>query len=167
MVFRMRFYSNLVYMGLYSSWGSIYWNAIYWNAKFNQNTIIVTNWISRYLNCDEFHSFGNKYLVIILQKSLQYYEHMYCFFFCFFISRVRFYSRWGCIFSYLVFDWGSINISNGWGCIQEWGSINADTVFAIKFGNFSFSLAKQRHMNFLDPWGTPGEPPQGGGLKGV
>ena len=43
-------------------------------------------------------------------------------------DRVGFYSSWGCIFSTLVFDWGSIIISEGWGCIQEWGCIQADTV---------------------------------------
>ena len=39
-----------------------------------------------------------------------------------------FYSSWGCIFSTLVFDWGSIIISEGWGCIQEWVCIQADMV---------------------------------------
>ena len=57
--------------------------------------------------------------------------------------KVGFYSSRGCIFPTLVFDWGSINISRGWGCIQEWGSNQADTVITNKkviklwnFGNF-------------------------------
>ena len=29
----------------------------------------------------------------------------------------------------IALDWGSIRNLRGWGCIQEWGSIQADTVF--------------------------------------
>ena len=41
-------------------------------------------------------------------------------------------SRWGSIVLIFIFDWGSISIFVGWGCNQEWGSIWADTVLAIK-----------------------------------
>jgi hypothetical protein len=41
------------------------------------------------------------------------------------------YSSWGCIVSISVFDWGCISFSKGWGSIQEWGSIWADTVYAV------------------------------------
>ena len=52
-----------------------------------------------------------------------------------------FYSSWGCIFSTLVFDWGSIIISEGWGCIQEWGCIQADTVSqSVEYAGFVDSL---------------------------
>ena len=31
----------------------------------------------------------------------------------------------------IALDWGSIRNLRGWGCIQEWGSIQADTVCTI------------------------------------
>ena len=40
---------------------------------------------------------------------------------------VGFYLSWGCIFSLSFFDWGYIRFFNGWGCIEEWGCIQADT----------------------------------------
>ena len=44
---------------------------------------------------------------------------------------VGFNSRWGCIYLMIALDWGSIRNLRGWGCIQEWGSIQADTVLRI------------------------------------
>ena len=32
----------------------------------------------------------------------------------------------------IALDWGSIRNLRGWGCIQEWGSIQADTVLLNK-----------------------------------
>ena len=34
----------------------------------------------------------------------------------------------GCIVTISVFDWGCVSFSKGWGSIQEWVSIDADTV---------------------------------------
>ena len=34
----------------------------------------------------------------------------------------------GLYFFIAIFDWGFISFSKGWGCIQEWGCIQADTV---------------------------------------
>ena len=49
---------------------------------------------------------------------------------------VGFNSRWGCIYLMIALDWGSIRNLRGWGCIQEWGSIQAHTVYE------SFDLKK-------------------------
>ena len=38
------------------------------------------------------------------------------------------YSSWGSIVLISVFDWACISFSKGWGSIQEWASICADTV---------------------------------------
>ena len=45
-----------------------------------------------------------------------------------FMIQMGLYSSWGCIVSISVFDWGCISFSKGWGSIQEWGCIEADTV---------------------------------------
>ena len=45
---------------------------------------------------------------------------------------VGFNLRWGCIYLMIALDWGSIRNLRGWGCIQEWGSIQADTVTNFK-----------------------------------
>ena len=47
------------------------------------------------------------------------------------LIKVGFYLRWGSIALNLVFDWGYINIFKGWGCIQEWGCIQVDTVSCL------------------------------------
>ena len=44
-----------------------------------------------------------------------------------------FYSSWGSIISKSIFDWGCISFFKGWGCIQEWGCIQADTVCKVYF----------------------------------
>ena len=57
------------------------------------------------------------------------------------------YSSWASIVLISVFDWACISFSRGWGSIQEWASICADTVnnlenppaiyamFQIKYGS--------------------------------
>ena len=43
-------------------------------------------------------------------------------------GKVGLHSSRGCIISKSFFDWGCISFWMGWGSIQEWGCIQADTV---------------------------------------
>ena len=43
-------------------------------------------------------------------------------------GEVGLYSSWSSIVSKLFFDWGCIRLWMGWGSIQEWGCIQANTV---------------------------------------
>ena len=43
------------------------------------------------------------------------------------------YSSWASIVLISVFDWACISFSKGWGSIQEWASICADTVYSTTY----------------------------------
>ena len=52
------------------------------------------------------------------------------------LTWVGLYSRWGSVVSKSSFDWGCISFWKGWGSIQEWGCIQADTVNILFFNKF-------------------------------
>ena len=78
-----------------------------------------------------------------------------------FMIQMGLYSSWGCIVSISVFDWGCISFSKGWGSIQEWGWIEADTVFSIenhKLGRKSHNsppLEDTLHPSYENPNEAP------------
>ena len=62
-------------------------------------------------------------------------------------GEVGLYSSWSSIVSKLFFDWGCIRLWMGWGSIQEWGCIQANTVCKLGYSEPSLHTLQLIQIN--------------------
>ena len=123
----------------FDSHGVVFKLGFYWLIPQGQPcTLNLSSFI--FIICDNFSQFKCHFYLITKKSRFQalliysvlswcpfYYSKMPK------LARVGLYSSWGCIVSKSIFDWGCITFWMGWGSIQEWGCICADTVCTHRY----------------------------------